>query len=430
MTSNIPHPIVLAPNALVLLLAPSGAGKSTFAAQNFRPTEIVSSDHCRALVSDDESDQKCSGLAFDIFHHIIENRLTLNRLAVADATNINPQSRAVLREMGRRHEAPVYVIAFDVPLKTCIEQNRMRTRYVPPAAIKSQHERFMEALDAIESEGYERVFTIREGQKAEVLVATGDAVAAPGWDIIGDVHGCYEELRQLIESLGYEIGYDKAFVFRAKHPQGRRLAFVGDLTDRGPYNYSSLYAVRSLVESGDAVAVMGNHDNKLWRALKGNNIRVGHGLAKTLAELDELPSTDAFRDFLGALPYQLRLTVPGVRDDVVISHAGIPKWMIGREDKTAQAHAIYGEVLGQGEDGMPLRGSSWEDTYPNEPGVPWQVHGHIVNDMCWNLNGRRVVNVDTGCVFGGRLTALRYPELELVQVDALKTYHDRNGNAD
>lgn len=421
----MPHPIVLAPNALVLLLAPSGAGKSTFAATHFRDTEVVSSDRCRALVSDDESDQKCSGIAFHIFHSIIDARMSLGRLTVADATNINPSARASLRSLAERYDVPVYVIAFDTSLAICLKQNRLRARYVPPDAIRSQHARFLEALEAVETEGYKQVYTVREDQKAEILVSDGTNIAAPGWDIIGDVHGCYEELRSLIEKLGYTISHDTAYVFRATHPRSRRLAFVGDLTDRGPFNYLALSAVRSLVESGDAVAVMGNHDNKLYRALKGNNVRVGHGLVVTLAELKELPSTDGFRDFLGELPYQLRLSVPGPTVDVIVTHAGIPLWMVGRNDKTAMAHCIYGDVKGQGADGFPVRSEAWTATWPDERNSPWQVHGHIVTDNPFGNEQEKVVNVDTGCVFGGKLTALRYPELELVQVDALKTYHVR-----
>jgi protein phosphatase len=419
------HPIVLAPNALVLLLAPSGAGKSTFAATHFRETEVVSSDRCRALVSDDESDQKCSSLAFEVFHKIIDARLSLGRLTVADATNINPSARLKLKELARQNLAPVYVIAFDTSLAICLKQNKQRTRYVPPDAIRSQHERFLVAFDAVQFEGYEKVYTVREDQKVEILVSGGNTVAETGWDIIGDVHGCFTELHLLIEKLGYRIYSDIGFPFRAKHPEGRRLAFVGDLTDRGPYNYSALSAVRSLVEAGDAVAVMGNHDNKLWRALKGNKIRVGHGLAATLAELEMIPNTDRYRDFLGSLPYQLRLSVPGVRDDVVISHAGIPRPMVGRTDKTAQAHCIYGDVKGQGEDGFPIRSEAWTSTWPNEPGVPWQVHGHIVNEYPFGNTNEKVVNVDTGCVFGGKLTAFLYPECRLVSVDARKVYHVR-----
>jgi predicted kinase len=437
MTKDIFHPIILQPNSLVLLVGPSGSGKSTFAHNYFRPTEIVSSDVCRALVCDDESNQRVSGTAFEVFYKIIDSRLKHKKLTVADATNLTRSARYSLSRYASEHEVPLVVLAFDTPVEQCIANNAKRARFVPPEVITKHHADYLGALERIMDGGdyepvYDQVIRLDPEQRYTVKIATPGVteMLAVGWDIIGDIHGCMEELCELLARLGYEIEVHTTFPLRAIHPYGRRIAFVGDITDRGPFNDAALAAVKSLVDAGDAVCVQGNHDNKLGRALKGNKVKIGHGLQGTLDQLNEFAPPEAqaeYKDFLINLPYQLTLTVPGqsIPESVVISHAGIPRYMVGRNDKTAQSHAIYGDVKGHGDDGFPIRSEAWVSSWPNQRGQPWQVHGHTVTDNAFGDRDYRVVNVDSGCVFGGKLTAFRFPEVTLVQVDALKTYHER-----
>jgi protein phosphatase len=168
-------PIQIPANALVILLGPPGCGKSTFARRRFRETEVVSSDECRRLVSDDAADQSATPQAFDVFHAILRGRMSLGRLAVADATNVSPGARARLRAEAARWGAPAVVLALDVPLDTCLAQNLRRARQVRPEVIEMHYERFLEARSALAEEGYHAVHGV--GPDAEVEI--GPAVRVP-----------------------------------------------------------------------------------------------------------------------------------------------------------------------------------------------------------------------------------------------------------
>ncbi len=162
-------PVVEIPaNALVVLVGPSGCGKSTFARRRFRDTEVVSSDECRRLVSDDEAEQAATAQAFEVFHAIVRGRLSLGRLAVADATNLSPGARARLRAEAARWGAPVVVLVMDVPLATCLAQNLERVRRVPPEVIELHHAQLVEARGALAEEGYHAVYPV--GPETEVAI--------------------------------------------------------------------------------------------------------------------------------------------------------------------------------------------------------------------------------------------------------------------
>lgn len=414
--------------SLVILVAPAGAGKSTFASKYFRPTEIVSSDWCRALVSDDENDQVASKLAFDVFYKIIEARLQYGRLTVADATNLNPARRLELRQMAQKHGAKVVVIRIAASLEQCIAQNLKRTRQVPEHAIRSHYERYEETKLALSNEGYDLIHVARPYEKYNIIVGERQPIVGPGFDIIGDVHGCITELRELLIKLGYEVLGGTAPIdgLSWRHPQGRIPVFVGDIVDRGPSSYLTLLMVAHLVQSGAAHAVLGNHDNKLWRFLKGNNVKLSHGLAETIAQIESMGphNKGRFRDFLGSLPYQLRLRVPG-HPDAIVTHAGIPREMVDRDDKAARAHCIYGEVAGLSDEGAPIRTGKFYSTWTAGDDDPYLIHGHTVVPSPWPELFVNVMNIDQGCVFGGNLTAVRFPEFEVVQVTPERTYCDK-----
>src|SRR5688572_14927294 len=114
------------------------------------------------------------------------------------------------------------------------------------------------------------------------------AITGP-FDIIGDVHGCFEELQELLVLLGYKIERTaddrKTFGFLVTPPPGRILLFVGDLVDRGPDTPSVLRLAMSMILAKTAYCVIGNHDNKLLRKLSGRNVQVTHGLAESLEQL-------------------------------------------------------------------------------------------------------------------------------------------------
>jgi len=224
----------------------------------------------------------------------------------------------------------------------------------------------------------------------------------PSYDLIGDVHGCRSELETLLAKLGWE---------GTRHPQGRTAVFVGDLVDRGPDTPGVLRLVMEMAEAGTALAVTGNHEAKLVRALHGAHVRRSHGLQESLDQLDDEPAAfrDAARDFMTGLPTQLTL------DDgrLVVAHAGLREDLHGIDSGRARSFALYGDTTGRSDEyGLPVR-LPWQRDYRGEAKV---VYGHTpVTEAEWVNN---TLCLDTGVVFGGRLTALRYPELEIVDVPA------------
>jgi protein phosphatase len=419
--------------SLVVLIGPSGAGKSTFARKHFLPTEILSSDACRAMISDQENDQTVTIQAFEVLRFIAAKRLALGRLTVIDATNVQPGARKPLVELARQYHCLPVAIVLDLPERVCHERNRDRPgRDFGPHVVRNQKAQLRQSFRGLRKEGFRHIFAMVTPE--EVDAATIERV--PLWndrrdehgpfDIIGDVHGCAGELEELLGRLGYvdsRLDHDdqawgnRAFV----HPEGRKAVFLGDLVDRGPRNLDVVRLVRNMVCLGSALCVPGNHDMKLLKALRGKNVQVTHGLANTLAELKGVPgvSGNLFRDALAG--FLDGLVSHFVLDDgkLVVAHAGMKEEMQGRGSERVRDFALYGETTGETDEfGLPVR-FDWASEYRGQAIV---VYGHTpVPEPEW-LN--RTVNIDTGCVFGGKLTALRYPEHEFVSVPAARTYRE------
>jgi protein phosphatase len=153
-----PAIIAVPADALVICCGPAGSGKSTFARRHFLPTQVVSSDACRAMVGDDEANQAISGRAFDLFHRIIEHRLALGRLTVADSTAISPRARGMLRRLARRHGRAAILVAFNSGLSTLLANNRKRARTVPTEVLRLQRFRFREESPRFPEEGYATIY--------------------------------------------------------------------------------------------------------------------------------------------------------------------------------------------------------------------------------------------------------------------------------
>jgi len=404
--------------SLVVLMGASGSGKSSFARAHFKPTEILSSDFCRGLVSDDENSQAASGDAFDVLHYIAAKRLAAGLLTVIDATNVQKEGRAPLVELARKYHCLPVAIVLNMPDALCRERNANRPdRNFGPHVIRRQNLGLRQSLRHLGKEGFRYVHVLDSPEE----VAEATIVRQPLWtnkktehgpfDFIGDVHGCADELCQLLTELGYTPG--EAGVWR--HPEARKAVFVGDLVDRGPLVVDVLKLVMGMVEAGTALCVPGNHDIKLLKYLEGKKVKVSHGLDLTLAELKGQPPefTDKLKWFLDSLISHY------VLDDghVVVAHAGMKEEFQGRGSGTVRAFALYGETTGESDDfGLPVR-VNWAADYRGRAMV---IYGHTpVPEPQW-LNG--TINIDTGCVFGGKLTALRYPEKELVSVPAARTY--------
>jgi protein phosphatase len=401
--------------SLVVLIGPSGAGKSTFARKHFKATEVLSSDVCRGLVSDDENDQAATEAAFEVLHLIAAKRLAAGKLTVVDATNVQPEARKPLVALARQYHCLPVAVVFDLPERICQERNRQRSdRSFGPHVVRQQAQQLRRSLRGLEREGFRHVSVlssledVEEATLERQLLWNNRRKEHGPFDIVGDIHGCRSELETLLGRLGYDLG-------TGRHPEGRKTVFLGDLVDRGPDTPGVLRIVMEMVQAGTALCVPGNHDVKLLRKLRGKDVRISHGLAESLAQLEaETPEfRRAVADFLQSLVSHY------VLDDgaLVVAHAGMKESMQGRGSGEVRDFALYGETTGENDEfGLPVR-HNWAADYRGRAMV---VYGHTpVLEPEW-LN--RTLNIDTGCVFGGRLTALRYPEKELVSVPAERVW--------
>ncbi|HEU5008508.1 MAG TPA: polynucleotide kinase-phosphatase [Jatrophihabitantaceae bacterium] len=410
--------------SLVVLIGVSGSGKSTFARAHFKPTEVISSDFCRGLVADDENDQSATPQAFELLNYIVGLRLAAGRLTVVDATNVQPDARRKLVALAREHDVLPVAIVLDLPERLCLDRNSGRPdRNFGEHVVRRQRDQLRRGLKGLQREGFRTVHVLKDPDEVAESVITrtrlyNDLRHESGpFDVIGDVHGCRAELETLLAELGYAIARDEQGRAVGAHHDGRRAVFVGDLVDRGPDTPGVLRLVMGMATAGDALCVPGNHENKLLRALRGRKVQVTHGLAESLEQLAAEPAE--FRaeveKFLDGLISHY------VLDDgnLVVSHAGLIERYQGRASGRVREFCLYGQTTGETDEyGLPIR-YPWAQEYRGRATV---LYGHtpvpapewINNTLC----------LDTGCVFGGRLTALRYPEREIVSVPAEHIYYE------
>ncbi|HZB29105.1 MAG TPA: polynucleotide kinase-phosphatase [Streptosporangiaceae bacterium] len=408
---------------LVVLVGVSGSGKSHFARKHFKPTQVVSSDYCRAVVADDENDQSATDDAFDLLHHIVRIRLRRGLLTVVDATNVRREARQALVEIAKDQDVLSVAIVLDVPESVATARNAVRAdRDLPPHVVPRQRRELRRGLRGLDRE-FKRSYVLHD--TAEIDAATvsyekawPDKKELTGpFDIVGDVHGCRAELEELLTALGYELSRDgSGRAVAARHPADRTAVFVGDLVDRGPDTPGVLRLVMGMVAAGTALCVSGNHENKLVRALKGRKVNVGHGLAESLEQLAAEPA--GFR--AETLRFMDGLISHYVFDEgrLVVAHAGLKEAYHGRASGRVRSFALYGDTTGETDEfGLPVR-YPWAKDYRGRAMV---VYGHTpIPEPEWVNN---TICLDTGCVFGGRLTALRYPERELVAVPARRMWY-------
>lgn len=234
-------------------------------------------------------------------------------------------------------------------------------------------------------------------------------------DIIGDIHGCFQELKELTSKLGYEweLGIPR-------HKENRVLGFVGDLTDRGPDSLKIIEIVWNLViEQKLAYYTPGNHCNKLYRYFLGNKVQIAHGLETTVAEYESLNKQGRqtirkkFIELYEHAPLYLRLD----EQKLIIAHAGIKEELIGKSSSKVKTFVLYGDITGEKHpDGSPVR-RDWAKHYHGSACI---VYGHTPVKEPRIINN--TYNIDTGAVFGGNLTALRYPEMEFITVPSTMPY--------
>jgi predicted kinase len=430
---------------VVVLVGISGSGKSSWAAQALPRARRLSSDELRGVLTDDEDHQDCSQDAFAVLETLAGLRLKYGRVAVIDATNLKRSARLAWLKLARQRHVPAVVVWFDADPALCARRQRLRQRLVPAEVIARQARALEMLPQNLAEEGWDGVVRLRtEAERpgewdfvVEALVpwlppairpedgGAGVRVQRRALDIIGDVHGCYGELVALLQKLGY--AEDREGVWR--HAQGRFLIFVGDLTDRGPDSRGVLGLVARAVRAGAALLVQGNHDDKLRRWLRGNDVKAAHGLETTIAEFSALSPPDMEREraqalaLLEAAPLwalcdpdpEARGAIP---ERVVIAHAAWKPSLMGGTRDRVRSFCLYGPTTGTLVNGMPQR-LDWKRRYPAD--APLCVVGHtpFVGPV---VEERNTLCLDTACVFGGRLSALRWPEREVVEVAALQTW--------
>ena len=394
---------------------------------------MLSSDACRGMVSDDENDQTVTKEAFEVLQFIAGKRLALGRLTVIDATNVQPEARKPLVELARQYHCLPVAIVLDLPERALPGAQRRASRpglrparrpqpEVATAAVAAGLQRGglparLRAGDARGGRGGRSSSGCRSGTTSGTSTArsTSSAMstaAATSWRRCSGGSGTSEARLDDDDPLWG----DRTFA----HPEGRKAIFLGDLVDRGPRILDTVRLVRNMVVHGSALCVPGNHDMKLVQEAPGQE-RPDHARAGRHAGRDRRPagrdagdrSATELADFLDGLVSHY------VLDDgkLVVAHAGMKEEMQGRGSGKVRDFALYGETTGETDEfGLPVR-FDWASEYRGQAMV---VYGHTpVPEPDW-LN--RTVNIDTGCVFGGKLTALRYPEKEFVSVPAARTY--------
>jgi protein phosphatase len=407
--------------SLIVLVGPSGSGKSTFAQRCFGITEVVSSDQCRAMICDDAASVAASSAAFELLNLIVRKRLSAGRMTVVDATSVEPWARRELITLARDKALDAVAVVFAFSDQIYHEQNSHRpTRVVPDAVVQEQIELLRRGLGSISTEGFRSVIQFSSPQAVDRVAIHRRPLRAlrhikndGPFDIIGDVHGCAQELHDLLEKLGWTIPSDPKQPM--SHPHHRTLVFVGDLVDRGPDVPGVLRLVMRAVREGKALAVPGNHDWKLARTLGGLNLSSESGMVTSITQL--LKESESFvsdvRRFIESLPSHLVLA----HGQLVVAHAGLNERYHGRTCSAVYGICLHGETTGERDENGQVQRLDWAARYKGQADV---IYGHTPNSSPQWRN--KTINIDTGCVFGGQLSAVQWPERTIVSVPARHLY--------
>ncbi len=336
-----------------------------------------------------------------------------------DALNLRKEDRAKLIQLAKDNYALAAAIILETPIRKLFDRHEVRTdRNFSNHTLERQYEDFKRSKRTIEKEGFSYTYFLNPEEEITIFrqkLWNNRKEERGGFDIIGDIHGCFDELMELFSKLDYNIEKRADGHFEVQHPENRRAIFLGDLTDRGNKSPDVLRLVMDMVKAQKAFCVCGNHDEKLNKFLNGRNVKLNHGLEKTIQQLEG--TSKEFRtevkEFLNGLIAHY------VLDDgkLVVAHGGLPEEMHGRAAAAVRAFCLFGETTGEiDEFGLPVR-YNWAKNYKGKAMV---VYGHTpIPEVEWLNN---TMNIDTGCVFGGKLSALRYPEKEIVQVAAKQIY--------
>ncbi|MCT6923782.1 polynucleotide kinase-phosphatase [Metasolibacillus sp.] len=436
--------------AIVLCIGPSNSGKSTFlqqliASNIIKPSEIVSSDDYRITVADidfidfqgttkQEADllyeqySAISTEAFQLMEQVVTARAKLNRLTFVDATHLNAREREKYFAIAKRQHVPIYGIIFDAPLEQLLARDNMRENPRGAARIKQQARKLKDEKRFLKKEAFAKLYTLNPDD-AYSIVREPSSLAielGTGIDVIGDIHGCYDEMMALIEKLGYRE--DNGLYI---HPEGRKLISVGDIMSRGPKSLATMQFWLKQIEAGLSFMTDSNHGWKIARWLEGRAVQLSHGDELVEQEIQQfeiihgIEETKALKERLAKMllraPSHYLIKENGI-GKAVITHAGIRDRYIGKNSSRIRDFCRYGDVVGTEANGRPIRADWYADHQTSEL-IIW---GHEPKLKPLKMNN--TVNIDQGVVFGGQLTAFRYPESTFEAVTAYENYAGEQQN--
>lgn len=429
--------------AIVLLIGPSNSGKTTLlqslvASGQLLESEIISSDYFRQLVADVdyidfsavakenedivyEAYQRISEQAFNALHTIVEARATLNKVSFIDATNLRSFERAKYFEIAKRHHVPVQALILTTPKDQLLARDSLRENPRGHKRVLQQLNTFKYELKTIKKEPFANIITVQD-EEVEIIRKPNELTLEieNGFDIIGDIHGCYDEMLMLVKELGYEQQND-VYV----HPAGRRLISVGDIMSRGPKSIETMQFWLKQIDAGLSYMTDSNHGWKIARWLGGQTLALNHGdelVEQEFAEYTKVHGIEAAEELKGRLASML-LKAPShyilTKDTItkaVVTHAGIKDHYIGKQSKGISDFCRYGDIQQTDRSSKPVRGD-WFTQHKTSELIIW---GHDVKVQPFKAN--RTINIDQGAVFGGKLTAFQYPEQTFVSVKASENY--------
>lgn len=434
----------------VLLIGPSNSGKTTFIKQlinnkTILPSEVVSSDDFRVLVGDgefidwrnkpkEEADvlfdeyQQISKEAFSLMDAAVESRSRLNKLTFIDATHLHPDDRKKYVSLANKHHLPIIAIVFDIPEETLLERDEQREHPRGKRRIKQQYQVFKREKRVIKTEGYDATYLIKHTDFNVVRTENPIEIDVQnGIDVIGDIHGCFDEMIILLEKLGYQPNQDGFYI----HPQGRKFVSLGDVMSRGPHSLDTMIFIMKHVKNNLAYMIDSNHGWKIARWLDGRKVVLNHGDEKVAEEFRRFEETEGkeqtgilkseLKEFLLQAPSHYVFTNNGI-SVFVCAHAGIKDEFIGKQSDQISDFCRYGDTDGVDSNGKPLR-KDWLIHHQTSTFIVW---GHDPKPQPLLINN--TLNIDQGVVFGGKLTAFRYPEKEITSVSAKMDYSNSIDN--
>lgn len=409
------------PGSVVVTVGSAGSGKTAWARRNFDPEQVVSMDDLRRLVAGSATDYGATGEAFHVLLEALHSRARRGVTTVLDGTFLAPGPREQVLEVCARWGRPAVAVCFHIPPELAQLRNRAGDKPLAGRQLREQVARVREFAagyaDGRHEEGWSRVVFFGDTDTdllPVVRYTLPRPLPVPGpFDVIGDVHGCLEELDELLDRLGYGPEDDDG---ARLHPERRTAVLVGDFADRGPDSAGVFRRVMAMHAAGSALAVPGNHCVKLLRFLRGNHVEVRGGLGDTLRDLDRAGGAfrERVRDFLASLPSSLALA----GGKLVVFHAALSRDRVGRDDQATAAQALYGIKPVQEEDDDPV----WTESWTVGEDEPLAVHGHV--PVPEPARAHNTVDLDGGCVYGGYLAALRWPEREFEFVSARRVYYE------